>query len=131
MSEPSTKISLVALAISIGSFVLSGYFGFRDKYKVVATSKFYPDHEYGSASVHVKVVNVGRRLVILRLFGGDHSDGGWSGEYLEKVEGGLYLKENEFLEKTLHWDDLHSMGPDYEVAIYKNLWVEDSRGHRH
>ena len=81
--------------------------------------------------MHVKVVNVGRRLVILRLLGGDHEDGGYSGTYLEKVEGGLYLKENEFLEKTLHWDDLHCMGPDDEDDIYKNLWVEDSRGHRH
>ena len=52
--------------------------------------------------------------------------------FLDKVEGGRYLNENEFLEKALHWDDVHRIDPDAdEVSVYDNLWVEDSRGHRH
>lgn len=82
--------------------------------------------------MHVKVVNVGRRLVILRLFGGHDTDGHWSGEILGEDGKGLYLKENEVFEKTMRWDDLHVMNPyDDSDANYVSLWVEDTRGHRH
>lgn len=86
MIDLPTGISIAALILSTVSLAISWYFGFRDRFKLVATSEFFPENEYGPAYIRIKVVNVGRRLVILRLLGGDHSEGGWSGTYLEKVE---------------------------------------------
>ncbi len=127
-----TTISIAALVISSISLVISAYFGARDRYKLATSSNFHPIDEHGPAQMTIKVVNVGRRLVILKLFGGHDNEGHWSGEILGNDGKGLYLKENEVFERTIHWDDLQIMDPYSDsISSYKTLWVEDTRGHRH
>ena len=83
------------------------------------------------AYMKVKVVNVGRRLVILRLRGGHDTEGHWGGRILGQDQKGVYLKENEFYEETLHRDDAHLMDPEGDVNEFVKLWFEDTRGKRH
>jgi len=129
--DVSTVISILALIISATSLGISWYFGFRDRYKLKTECVYFPESEYGPATLRVRVVNVGRRMAILRLFGGNHVGGGTSGEYLDHKSGGLTLKENEVFERTLDKEGIHDMGPDGEIVQYKVLWIEDTRGHRH
>jgi len=97
----------------------------------MATSKFYPAHpEYDKAHLEIKVVNTGRRIAVLTLFGGDLEDGGWQGEGLGETGKGLHLAEHEFYNVKFYKDDVLAVSPDSE-SNYVELWFEDSLGRRH
>ena len=96
-----------------------------------AESKYYPAHpDYDQAHLHIKIVNKGRRIAILTLFGGNLDNGGWQGESLGEGRMGLHLAEHEFYEKKFYKDDVLAVAPDSE-GIYVDLWFEDSLGRRH
>ena len=81
--------------------------------------------------MQVKVINAGRRVAVLQVFGGTHVGGGSSGEMLGDNRTGHSLSEQEALEKTYRWEDLHMMAPDGDVHTYECLYVEDTLGRRH
>lgn len=76
--DNSDYFSIAALIVSILSLVGTFYLNLRDRMRVKATSKFYPEHpDYDEAHLAIKVVNRGRRTAILTRFGGDLENGGW------------------------------------------------------
>jgi hypothetical protein len=127
----SESVPYVALAVSILSFFTSLYFGFRDRVWVRAVSTFYPAHpEYDRAHLRIRVVNRGRRIAILTMFGGDTADGRWQGEGLGEKQRGLHLTEHQFYERKFYREDIVASCPDSE-SQYVELWFEDSLGKRH
>lgn len=127
----SEVIPYIALVISILSFITSFYLGFRDRVRVHATCKFYPEHpEYNRAHLVVRIVNRGRRVAVLTIFGGNLADGGWQGENLGAKERGLHLTEHEFFERKFYPEDIVAVAPDGE-SEFVELWFEDSVGKRH
>lgn len=124
-------IPYIALAISILSFITSFYFGFRDRVRVQATCKFYPTHpEYNRAHLSIRIVNRGRRVAVLTMFGGDLFDRTWQGENLGEKGRGLHLTEHQFYERKFYSEDIVAVSPDSE-SEFVELWFEDSLGKRH
>ena len=124
-------LSISALIVSIISLGGTFYFNIRDRMKVQATSKLYASHpDYDKAHLEIKVVNIGRRIAVLTLFGGDLENGRWQGEALGESEKGLHLAEHEFYKYKFYKDDILAVSPDFE-SNYIELWFEDSLGRRH
>jgi len=74
----SNYVALAPLAISVLSFSTSVYFGLLDRVRIKAVSKLYNmDPEFGPPYLEVKVVNHGRRVAILTMFGGKLDNGEW------------------------------------------------------
>ena len=127
----SESVPYVALGMSILSFIMSFYFGFRDRVHVHAVSKFYPQHpDYDQANLDIRVVNRGRRIAVLTLFGGNTADGKWQGEGLGDKKTGLHLTEHDFYKRKFYFEDIVAASPDSE-SEYVELWFEDSLGKRH
>jgi hypothetical protein len=118
----------LAVCISVASLLVSGFSYFRDRAVLKATSQFIqpPDE---SPYVYVRIVNKGRRSIILRMWGG--SDGkDWSGNYFGNAKEGLRLAEHEMHDFIINRDGLYNPTPDADI-IYADLWVEDTLGRRH
>lgn len=130
MLETSDIIAIVAVAISIASLAASFYAIFLDRPRLKVSSKYFGDSEYGSRRIVVTFVNVGRRPVILRLFGGHDETGDWVGSFLGKEEGGLRLGEHERHEFTIRKEDTVQISPEGDI-FFVQMWVEDSLGVRH
>jgi hypothetical protein len=93
--------------------------------------EFYPSHpEYDRAHLRIRVLNRGRRIAVLTMFGGDLVSGGWQGEGLGEKGRGLHLAEHEFFERKFYREDVVATSPDSE-SEYLELWFEDSIGKRH
>ena len=125
----SMIISLAAIFISLSSLAVTFWSVWRDRPQLKFTSHFYPSSEYGSANIRVRVVNAGRRPLILRLIGGDYSGGYRSGTYLGDSGKGLRLGEHEFFEESITRG--HHMCLDAEGKLLIRLWFEDSLGRRY
>jgi hypothetical protein len=123
--------SIVAICISLASLSLSLYNVFRDRAKLKITSKFYSASEHGPNRIIVRMVNDGRRPIILRLIGGNDSHGHWGGSYLEHEKGGLRLGEHEHYEYKFEKEDTVLFIPEGNDVFFDKLWVEDSLGRRH
>ena len=124
----SFYLSLIAIIIACISLFWSIYLGYRDRGNIKAISKISyngPDSKY--FHLQVKVVNCGRRPVILSMFGADYSDGTRGGTYIEKESG--RLTENEKYEITIRAGDSDTMSPDGEEAV--DFWFEDTLGRRY
>ncbi|WP_414434317.1 hypothetical protein [Alloalcanivorax venustensis] len=129
--EDGDIVSYAALAVSIFSVVTSFYFGLRDRVKVSTSCKYYPAHpEYDREHLKIRVVNRGRRVAVLTMFGGDTIDGRWQGEALGEKGAGLRLAENEFYDREFYREDVEAVAPDVE-SEFSRLWFEDSLGRRH
>src|SRR5262245_45948108 len=103
----SDVISILALFISMISLAISWFFNFRDKADLKIIGKFFVSHpDYDRAHINVKVVNSGRRPMILTLFGGDLKGGGYCGTSLGKDHKGLRLDEHESYETKVYVEDL-------------------------
>lgn len=132
MSDAAIWISSAALVVSIGSLIVSGLNYRRDTARLKVSAEFFPDSSDGTPFIRVRMVNSGRRPVILRLIGG--SDGEkWSGSYIDHEDGGRRLGENEHYERTFQPDDIWAVDhpEDDETFCFAELWVEDSLGVRH
>lgn len=124
-------IPYIALIVSVLSFITSFYFGFRDRVRVRATSTFYPPHpEYDRAHLVIRILNRGRRVAVLTMFGGDLADRSWQGENLGEKDRGLHLTEHQFYERKFYPEDIGAISPDSE-SEFVELWFEDSLGKRH
>lgn len=129
----SDYISLAALAISVLSFTTSAYFGLLDRVRIRAVSKVYnADSGFGPAYIEVKVVNCGRRVAILTMFGGKLDNGSWIGTHIGESGKGIRLAENEYHVETINSADLQQYDPsDGDFREYEDFWFEDSLGRRH
>lgn len=132
MSTAPIWISLAALVVSIGSLVVTGLNFRRDTARLKVTAEFYPDSSDGTPFIRVRMVNAGRRPVILRTIGGADGDR-WAARYIDHAAGGKRLGEHEHYEHIFQpndlWDYDHPEDPD--PFRFTELWVEDSLGVRH
>jgi hypothetical protein len=129
MPSPET-ISTAALAISVTSLALSTYIALRDRGRLRTKSTFYAAHEDRPPSIRVEAVNVGRRPVILTLFGGYYERGHWSGTYIGDHKAGVRLGEKERFSENI--DNLHHMLFDHDTGTpVSDLWFEDTLGRRY
>jgi len=129
-------ISISALVISIISLVISWYFGFRDKAHIKTFAKFYPyNPNYDQARIFIKIVNCGRRPIIITMFGGDLigkdlKGRHWSATYLGEEGKGIRLEEHEKYETTIYIHDIYNFDPEGNESECKNFWFENTLGHR-
>jgi hypothetical protein len=124
-------ISVLVPIIAVCAVALTAYFGFRDRARLRATTRFFPASEHNPIRIVVTLANAGRRPMILRLLGGSDSDGKESSQFLGDPKSGLRLGENERHVVTLEKEDLVSFHQDAEGIFLESLWVEDSLGRRH
>jgi len=128
---PSLTVSIVALVTSLTSVGVSIYFGLRDRPKVKTSCTLYPPYDENPVPrLFVRLVNAGRRPVIIRLFGGTFGKDGWQGTYLNEGKG-LRLGEHEFYEQTISPDDQDVLFSHEDSEAVQELWFEDSLGQRH
>jgi hypothetical protein len=126
----SETISAFALVISVTSLGLSAYVALRDRGRVRTKSTFYAAFEDRPASMRVEAVNIGRRPVILTLFGGYYEDGHWRGTYISGYKTGVRLGENDRFSEDI--DEQHHMLFDHETgSAVTDLWFEDTLGRRY
>lgn len=126
----SVAISIAALVVSTFSLIFTVYFNLRDRPRLKVTSRYFPGVFYGDEYVLITALNVGRRPVFLKSFGGEDNAGLWIARHLHTDCSGLRLGENERYEIRLKRDDLIECGPDDDIEFY-DIWIEDSLGKRH
>lgn len=127
----SDWLSIAAFVFAVLSFATSFYFSIRDRVKIKAFSIFYAPHEMNpNWWITIKVVNHGRRIAVLTMFGGELKEGGWEATYIGEKGLGIRLAEHEFYELSLKKEQTFSVGPEYD-SEYIDLWFEDSLGKRH
>jgi hypothetical protein len=129
----SDLIALLALIVSGLSLGVSWWGAFRDRVRLKVTAKLSGGgeyEEYGPEHIAIRVVNTGRRVAVLTLFGGQLADGGWQGTGLGKSGAGLHLTESQFYEQDFGYADIEAVSPD-GTSEYVSLWFEDSHGRRH
>jgi len=124
-------VSSIALLVSVGSFGVAAYNAYRDRPHLRVTSAFYGESEWGPARISVTVMNKGRRPVILRLLGGNNSQGEYSGTFLEHDKGGFRLGEHERHDFSITKEGAIMADPDAADEPYVRMWIEDSLGNRH
>lgn len=129
--QTSDVLSILAVLIALGSLGISLYSTVQDRPRLRIRSLYFTASEYGAARIQIVLVNVGRRPVILRMFGGYNSAGEHMGTILKSEQGGLRLAEHERYEFIVRKEDVIDMTPDGEEFVYVQLWVEDSLGNRH
>ena len=129
----SDYIALAALFISLLSFTISLYFGYRDRVRIRAVSKLYNmSADFGTLYLEAKVVNHGRRIAILTMFGGKLDNGDWLGTHIGEDDHGIRLAENEYYIKKINRRALYQTDPSTgDLYEYEELWFEDSLGRRH
>ena len=99
--------------------------------KIKAESRYFAgSQDYDRAHLLIRVVNHGRRIAILRMFGGDLEGGGYSATFLGDEHAGILLGEHEFYERKFYVEEVEHIYPDRE-SNYIELWIEDSLGKRH
>jgi hypothetical protein len=80
--------------------------------------------------IRVSLINMGRRDITVRLYGGTTSDGKWSGSYLG--DNGVKLGEHERHEFYIEKEDVFPFDLyDEDVMELEFMWVEDSVGKRY
>lgn len=109
------KISFVAIILAVCSFGLSLYVVLRDRPKLTTESRVYKHRETNEYnSLYFKVVNVGRRSIILTLIQGLYENSNTCGTYIDHENKGIKLEENEFYE--------------YQFGKYDGIMICDPNG---
>jgi hypothetical protein len=132
----SETISVVALAISLGSMGLSAYVALRDRGHLRTRSTFYRANRGYLPGMEVEAVNVGRRPVILTRLIWLYGKESWSFSHIGDVNTGLRLGENERFSERI--DDGHHMlfyeEPFISSSLTRkvtDLCFEDTLGRRY
>jgi hypothetical protein len=127
----SEIISGFALFVATCSFGVSWWGAIRDRVSLMLIAKLMNNADgYGQPYIAIKVVNTGRRVAVLTMFGGELADGTWQGTNIGESGRGLHLAESEFHERQVTAMDLVAVSPDSE-SEYVSFWFEDSHGRRH
>lgn len=125
------NLSIIAIAISALSLLVSIWALLRDRSRLKILSVFYPGHDaYGPPGIKFKAINKGQRPIYIRSIGGDLKGGGWQSTHIGEVEFGKKLEENQYIEEFWKEDDLVAEAPDC-TDRYISIWLEDSLGIRH
>ncbi len=122
-------LAIAAFLVSLTSLGFSIYFGFLDRSRPKASSRYYLPWEDRPAYITVSAVNHGRRPIILTWLGGYYKDGNWEATQLGNDRMGLRLGENERFEETIR-SDHHILYNQTESRI-TDLWFEDTLGRRY
>ena len=122
-------LAIAAFLVSLTSLAFSIYFGFLDRSRLKASSRYYPPWEDSPAYITVSAVNHGRRPIILTWLGGYYKDGNWEATGLGKNKIGLRLGENERFEETI--DSAHNILYNQTESRITDLWFEDTLGRRY
>lgn len=118
-------ISIISLGISFYGTVLD-----RPRLRFILTH-YSAEQTLGFPYALVRVVNNGRRPIVIKGYGGDGSNPGQWGRYDLGDSGvGLRLAEKGFFEQKITPDDLRFDYHD-EHFYFENLWFEDSNGKRY
>ena len=127
----SDVLASLALAVAALSLGVAWWGTFRDRVSLKIFATHYEARpEYGNEYIRIKVVNTGRRVAVLTMFGGDCADGTWQGTHIGKSGAGLSLAESEFHERNFFAGDIEVIAPD-SSSEFITLWFEDSHGRRH
>lgn len=126
----SIVISIIALVVSISSLSLSAYLAFRDRGRIRTKSTYYPAHEDRGAILRIEAVNIGRRPVILTLFGGLYENSHWNGVYIGETHIGHRLGENEKFTEDIDIRH-HMLFDDKMESAVSEFWFEDTQGRRY
>ncbi|MFO7593774.1 MAG: hypothetical protein R6X15_07005 [Pseudomonadota bacterium] len=155
--DVSFWLSITATILSIGSFGFTVYNILRDRGRILATSEIFYDNSRAlnpGPSVLIRVVNSGRRPIVLTKLVRVCSQGEWasflSTPSLDTDENGyavrmpassqfvaqntaVRLPESGVYEQVIHHDDyseLHGLFED-DVRTAKDLYFEDVLGRRY
>lgn len=129
----------VAIAFSIAALTLSILNYRRDRADVQATSTFSLDWEGFHACLLIKIVNAGRRPIILTTWSGAETRQRrfrrrevvtWSGTYFD-AKAGLTLTEGQSHTFKLEADELVDILPNDVAVVIDEIWIDDTLGRRH
>jgi hypothetical protein len=129
----------VALIVSTAALWLSALNYQRDRAVLKATSHFYQSWQGFDASMGIKIVNAGRRPIIISTWVGAETKRSrfgrrrtlqTYGSYFDSKEG-VTLKEGEAFPLTIEADELVAMPGDGEIIIFDDIWILDTLGRRH
>jgi hypothetical protein len=121
----------LALVVSFVSLGVSGYNAFRDSTRLKLDVWHLGENEYGPAKIKLRVANVGRRPVVIRLVGGVDVEGRFSGTYIDHEKGGRRLGEGESYEQNFDKDDLVDLDPLEGTFVIDRLGVQDAVGNQY
>lgn len=125
----ATGLSIAALFFSILSLGVSYYSIFLDRGRLRLKSNYYVTSEGASGYIRLYVVNIGKRPVVLKQWGGNAKDGTWAAESFNN--GNLHLNEGQSHSWSVTRDAACYTDDDGNFFEYIDLWVEDSAGKRH
>lgn len=92
-------LSIAAIVLSVCSFGLSAYVAFRDRSRLKTESHAYQHEQTGEYySLYFKVVNAGRRPIVLTLIEGSYENNHKCGTFINYENKGIKLEEGEFYE---------------------------------
>lgn len=128
----SDYLIFAGLVLALVVIVYIALFFFQDKMKINAVATYIPGEQMEPPQISIKVVNRGKGMAILSMLGGKTDDGSVSSLFLNPMENGIRLRENETHTEIYELNDLHL--PDEskgDLSYFKKLWIMDSHGHRH
>lgn len=129
-------IPYFALGISVVSLWISIHVALRDRSKIKTKCTVYhphPKHGGDTFSIELEVVNVGRRLIILKNLVGDY-DGTERTHYIRDDGKEVQLGEGEVLKKLLKINmenHLELYGNDEDPVPVRAFWFVDTLDRRH
>lgn len=126
----SIGLSIAALLVSLVSVSFSIYFNAREKARLKVVSRVYRGDDREAPSIAITAINVGRRPLILRMWGGTDDQKKWAGTFLGEGKQGLRLDEHERFDLALGNCDLGLFHED-AVIEFTHLWFEDNLGRRY
>jgi hypothetical protein len=139
--SPWIAIGISALALFVAALALSvSILNYRrDRAALKVTSYYSEDPERFYASIRIKMVNAGRRPIILSTWVGAETKRGLLGRmsvvnrlgtYFEPIDA-LTLSEHQPHSFRLEVNDLCATLPDGEFIAFDDVWIVDTLGYRH
>lgn len=138
--QNSDWIAIGALAVAVLSLMISGYTAWNDRPRLRVTSAFSDGGLDCSPSIVIRLVNVGRRPVVLDTYGGYEAPTTFAARLCPTKRGGigsyfdpnpLVLEEQRHHELRLYKKDIAGSHADGELILFDTLWVQDSQRRIH
>jgi len=128
-------LSIAAIVISVCSFTLSAYIALRDRSRLKTESQAYLHEQTGEYySLYLKVVNAGRRPIVLAMLEGTYDNNHKCGTFIDYENKGLKLEEGEFYEHHFgRYDGIMVCDPQGYGDFFNlvDLAVVDSANRKH
>lgn len=128
-------LSIAAIVFSVCSFALSAYLALRDRSRLKTESYACKHEQTGEYySFHFKVVNAGRRPIVLTLIEGTYENNHKCGTFIDYENKGIKLEEGEFYEHRFgKYDGIMVCDPQGVGDFYNlvDLSVEDSTNRKY